>query len=95
MMAIVKHSSVPLRFVIFLGFILSFLSFISAVIYFLYKLTHWSSFDVGIGPLVIGMFFFFSLTIFLIGLIGEYILSILSYSQNLPLVVEKERINFE
>ena len=95
MLGLVKHSSAPLRFAIFLGFISSFLSFISAIIYFLYKLTHWESFDVGIGPLVIGMFFFFSLTIFLIGLIGEYILSILSYSQNLPLVVEKERINFE
>ena len=95
MLAIIKHSSVPLRFVIFLGFILSLLSFVSAFIYFFYKLTHWYSFDIGIGPMVIGMFFFFSITIFLIGLIGEYILLILSYSRNLPLVIERERINFE
>ncbi len=95
MLAITKHSSVPLRFVIFIGFIFSLLSFISAIIYFFYKIIYWNSFEVGIGPVVIGMFIFFSITILLIGLIGEYILLILSYSQNLPLVIEKERINFE
>ena len=95
MLAIIKHSSVPLRFVIFSGFILSLVSFISAFIYFFYKLIYWDSFEVGIGPIVIGMFGFFSITILLMGLIGEYILLILSYSRNLPLVIEKERINFE
>ena len=95
MLGIVKHSSVPLRIAIFLGFISSFLSFISALTYFFYKLIYWESFTVGIGPIVIGMFAFFSITTLLMGLIGEYILLILSYSKNLPLVVEKERINFE
>jgi len=95
MLGLVKHSSIPLRLVIFFGFISSLFSFVAAFIYFFYKLIYWQSFEVGIGPIIIGMFFFFSLTIFLIGLIGEYILSILSYSQNLPLVIEKERINFE
>ena len=95
MLAIIKHSSVPLRFVIFLGFIMSFISFLSALIYFFYKIIYWSSFEVGIGPIVIGMFFFFSITILLMGLIGEYILLVLSYSKNLPLVFEKERINFK
>jgi len=31
----------------------------------------------------------------IIGLIGEYISVVLSYSKNLPLVIEKERINFD
>tara|TARA_Y100001970_G_C14251523_1_gene872249 strand:- start:2906 stop:3841 length:936 start_codon:yes stop_codon:yes gene_type:complete len=94
-LGLVKHSSMPLRLIIILGFISSILSFFSAIIYFLYKLIYWHSFEIGVGPLVIGMFFFFSIIIFIIGLIGEYILSILTYSRNLPLVVEKERINFE
>ena len=85
----------PLRSIIILGFVSSILSFIAALIYLFYKLIYWQSFEIGIGPLVIGMFFFFSIIIFIIGLIGEYILSILTYSRNLPLVVEKERINFE
>ena len=95
MMAIAKHSSVPLRIVIFLGLLSSLLSFISGVIYLIYKLLYWDSFSVGIGPLVIGMFFFFLITILIIGIIGEYILLILTYSKNLPLVIEKERINFD
>jgi hypothetical protein len=95
MLGLVKHSSMPLRLIIILGFISSILSFISGLVYLFYKLLYWQSFEIGIGPLVIGMFFFFSIIIFVIGLIGEYILSILTYSRNLPLVVEKERINFE
>ena len=79
---------------IFMGFIFSLVSFLIALIYFFYKIIYWNSFEIGVGPIVIGMFLFFSITIFLIGLIGEYILLILSFSQNLPLVVEKERINF-
>jgi len=94
MLAITKHSSIPLRLMIFLGFIFSLISFLTATIYFFYKILYWNSFEIGVGPIVIGMFLFFSITIFLIGLIGEYILLILSYSQNLPLVIEKERINF-
>ena len=95
LLGLIKHSSMPLRLVIFFGFISSLLSFFSALIYLFYKLIFWKSFEIGIGPIVIGMFFFFSVMIFIIGLIGEYILSILSYSRNLPLVIEKERINFE
>ena len=95
LLGLIKHSSMPLRLVIFFGFISSLLSFFSALIYLFYKLIFWKSFEIGIGPIVIGMFFFFSVLTFIIGLIGEYILSILSYSRNLPLVIEKERINFE
>tara|TARA_Y100001970_G_C14239495_1_gene863995 strand:- start:2580 stop:3515 length:936 start_codon:yes stop_codon:yes gene_type:complete len=94
MLAITKHSSFPLRIMIFMGFIFSLISFFIALIYLVYKIIFWNSFEIGVGPIVIGMFGFFSITIMLIGLIGEYILLILSFSQNLPLVIEKERINF-
>ena len=95
MLAITKHSSFPLRIMIFVGFIFSVISFFIALIYLIYKIVYWNSFEIGVGPIVIGMFGFFSITIMLIGLIGEYILLILSFSQNLPLVIEKERINFK
>jgi len=95
MLAITKHSSFPLRIMIFLGFIFSLISFFIALVYLFYKIIYWNSFEIGVGPIVIGMFGFFSITIMLIGLIGEYILLILSFSQNLPLVIEKERINFK
>ena len=55
---------------------------------------YWSSFEVGIAPLVIGIFGFASVQILLLGIIGEYIGILLIHSRNLPLVIEKERINF-
>ena len=94
MLGIIKHSRAPLRLVTFLGFILSFFSLLIALIYFFYKLIFWNSFDVGIAPLVIGIFGFASIQILLLGIIGEYVGILLIHLRNLPLVVEKERINF-
>lgn len=43
---------------------------------------------------MIGFFFFASVQLFFIGLLGEYILQIHTQVQKRPLVVERERINF-
>ena len=94
MLGIIKHSRAPLRLVTFLGFILSFFSLLTAFIYFIYKLIFWDSFDVGIAPLVIGIFGFASIQVLLLGIIGEYVGILLIHIRNLPLVQEKERINF-
>jgi len=93
-LGIIKHSRAPLRLVTFLGFVLSFFSLLTAFIYFIYKLVFWDSFDVGIAPLVIGIFGFASIQILLLGIIGEYVGILLIHLRNLPLVIEKERINF-
>jgi len=93
-LGIIKHSRAPLRLVTFLGFVLSFFSLLTAFIYFIYKLFFWSSFDLGIAPLVIGIFGFASIQILLLGIIGEYVGILLIHLRNLPLVIEKERINF-
>jgi hypothetical protein len=66
-----------------------------AVSYFIYKLLFWESFKVGIAPLVIGVSFFSSVQLFFLGIIGEYIGSIHTQVLKRPLVIEKERINFE
>jgi len=78
----------------FSGFLFSFTSLTIAIIYFIYKLMYWNSFEVGIAPLVIGIFGFASIQILLLGIIGEYIGILLIHLRNLPLVIEKERINF-
>ena len=95
MLGIIKHSRAPLRFVTFLGFLSSFLSFLIAFSYFIYKLIFWNSFDVGVAPIVIGLFSFASIQILLLGIIGEYVGILLIHIRNLPLVIEKERINFD
>lgn len=95
MLGIVSHSKVPLRIATMMGFALSVLSIIIALIYFIAKLIFWDSFDMGIAPIVIGLFFFSSVQLFFIGIIGEYIGFIYTKIQKKPLVIEKERINFD
>jgi polyisoprenyl-phosphate glycosyltransferase len=94
MLGIVKHSKMPLRIMILLGFLFSIVSFFIALFYLIYKLLFWNSFDLGVAPLIIGIFGFASLQILLLGIIGEYVSVVLTHLRNLPLVEEKERINF-
>lgn len=93
-LGVIKHSKVPLRAMTFIGFCVSVLSFFISLIYFFYKIIFWSSFELGIAPLLIGFFFISSIQIILLGLVGEYAINILIQTRQLPLVVEKERINF-
>jgi len=94
MLGFVNHSKVPIRIASFLGFSVAILSFIAALSYLVYKLLFWDEFSLGTAPLIIGLFFFSSVQLFFIGVIGEYIGAIYTQTKNHPLVVEKERINF-
>ncbi|MDA8890936.1 glycosyltransferase family 2 protein [Candidatus Pelagibacter sp.] len=94
MLGVVKHSKMPLRIMILLGFLFSAISLCIALFYLIYKLLFWNSFEVGVAPLIIGIFGFASLQILLLGIIGEYVSVVLTHLRNMPLVEEKERINF-
>ena len=94
MLGIIKHSRKPLRFMTLLGFSASLVSLVIGLIYLFYKLFFWNSFTLGIAPIVIGIFIVSSIQITLLGLVGEYIGIILLHQRNMPLVIEKERINF-
>ena len=91
----VKHSKWPLRFMTIFGSIISLFSILIAIIFFFSKLIFWNSFDLGTAPLLIGIFAIGGFQILFLGLLGEYINIILSHVRNLPLVIEKERINFD
>jgi len=94
MLGITNHSKVPLRLATMTGFVLALLSVLVAFGYFVYKIIFWDNFSVGMAPLVIGLFFFSSVQLFFIGIIGEYIGSIHIQVLKRPLVIERERINF-
>ena len=94
MLGITSYSKIALRLATFLGFIISGISFLIAVIYFVLKLTNWDTFQLGLAPMVIGIFFLGSVQLFFIGLLGEYILNINARVIKRPLVVEEDRINF-
>ena len=95
MLGIVKHSRVPLRMVTFMGVICSFFYLLIAIIYFMAKLMFWNSFALGKAPLIIGLFLFSSVQLFSLGLIGEYVGAIYTRVDEKPLVVIKEKINFD
>jgi len=95
MLGFVNHSKVPLRMATFIGFSVAIFSLLVALSYFIYKLIFWQNFQLGMAPMVIGIFFFAAVQLFFIGIIGEYIGAIYTQVKNRPLVIEKERINFD
>jgi len=95
MTGITSHSKFPLRLATIAGFSLSALSLAVGFIYLVLKLVFWYRYPAGIAPILIGLFVAFSIQLFFLGLLGEYIAVIHTRLMNRPLVVERERINFD
>ena len=91
---ITNHSKVPIKIMSIFGFVLSFLSFILAMTYLILKIFFWDTFEIGMASLLIGLFFFGSIQMFFLGIIGEYISIIHTRIRKMPLVIELERTNF-
>jgi glycosyltransferase involved in cell wall biosynthesis len=94
MLGITNLSKVPLRLVIFGGFVFALLSLVAGFGYLIAKLIFWDRFQMGLAPTMIGLFFLGSVQLVALGIIGEYVGSIHTIVQGRPLVTEKERINF-
>ncbi len=95
MLGITSHSKVPLRLATMLGFAMSGLSFLVGMAYLVYKLLFWNEFTLGIAPILVAVFFLGSVQLFFTGILGEYIGFLYTHVQKRPLVIEKERINFD
>lgn len=94
MLSFTSYTKAGLRFATIGGFIAAFASFCVALGYGIYKLCNWNTFNAGMAPLIIGVFFIGALQLFFIGFLGEYIMSMNNRIMNRPLVIEEERINF-
>jgi len=95
MLGLTNYSKAPLRLATMLGFLMALTSFLVAFGYLIMKLLFWYRFQFGQAPLLIGIFFLGSIQLLFIGLIGEYVGAIYTQVQKRPLVIEKERINFD
>ncbi len=93
-LGIISNSKVPLRIATFIGFILSFFSFLAAIVFLIGKIIFWNTFQAGIAPILIGNFFLFGILLFFIGILGEYVGAIYTQVLARPRVFESERINF-
>lgn len=95
MLSFTSYTKIGLRLATFVGFTFSGLSILVALAYLILKLIYWSKFPMGMAPVLIGVFFFGSIQLFFIGLVGEYIMSMNTRIMNRPLVIEERRINFD
>ena len=91
----VSHSAVPLRLITLCGMPLSLLCFLSAVTFFILKLIFWEDFVFGLAPLIIIIFILFGFLLLFLSLVSEYVLNFRNLIQNRPLVIERERVNFD
>jgi polyisoprenyl-phosphate glycosyltransferase len=94
MLGFTAYTKLPLRLATIVGFFTALISFFVGIFYLVYKLIFWNSFSVGVAPLEIGLFFFASIQMIFLGIIGEYISMIYIQVLKRPLVYEKERLNF-
>ena len=96
MLGITSHSKVPLRLASMVGFVVAGASLAVAAAYLVAKLVLWNYFpNIGQAPTVIGLFFFGGVQLIFTGILGEYIGAIHTRVMRRPLVVERERVNFD
>jgi glycosyltransferase involved in cell wall biosynthesis len=95
MLGLINNTKIPLRLATMLGFLTAAISFLVGLFYLVYKLLNWQSFELGLAPVVVGLFFFGAIQLLFLGIIGEYVGAIYTQVLHRPLVIEKERINFD
>ena len=88
-------SYVGIRVTTFLGFLIAAFSVLGGMIYFVFKLMDWNAFSAGVAPLIIGMFFLGGVQLFVLGMIGEYIIKLDLRLTPKQMVHERRRIGFE
>ncbi len=87
-------SYVGIRITTFLGFILSVMSIFGGILYFIFKLLYWHALSAGMAPLIIGMFLLGGIQLFVLGMIGEYIIKLDLRLTPKQIVHERVRIGF-
>lgn len=95
MLGITSYSKVVMRLATIMGFLMSGVCFILAIVTIIMKIINWESFQLGIAALSVGTFFMGSVILFFIGFLGEYILNINIRVMDRPLVVEQRRVGFD
>ena len=95
MESMISTTTAPLRAATIFGMLVAFVCFVIAAGYLGYKLVYWDEFSVGTAPLVIGIFFLGAVQLIFIGIVGEYVGTILKkITKKIPFK-EKELINFD
>lgn len=93
---LISFTNFPMRFCMFIGFIISMMSFSYAVITFFYNVIHHANVTVpGIPTLIVALFFFGGIQLLFLGVIGEYVAAIHFQVRKRPLVITRTKQNFD
>ena len=95
MLSVTSYTKAGMRFAVFGGMIMAFLSLIVGMVYLIMKLIYWDRFVAGQAPTVIIVSLMCSILLAFMGFLGEYISAINMRIMKRPLVVEEERLNFD
>src|SRR5438552_6902315 len=94
--AIISLSNVPMRLCMFFGVGIAAVSILYGLYGLIINLVYFRELaPPGIPTLIIAVFFVFGLQLFFFGVLGEYISAIHCQVRKRPLVIERERINFD
>ena len=93
---LISFTNIPMRLCMFAGLLASGLSVLAAIITVVVHLaTARALAPPGIPTLIVAVFFFSGLQLFFFGVLGEYIAAIHFQVRKRPMVIERERINFD
>lgn len=95
MNGIISFSSAPIRIASIFGGLIALVSFLYAATIIFLKLFGYIDALPGTSTIIAAIFFFGGTQILFTGLIGEYILAIFNQVRRKPLVIERERVNFD
>ena len=94
LLGIVSFSGVPLRVAMIMGFIIACVSILYSAGVFMLTLFGFVESQAGIPTVIVALFFFGGVQLFFLGVLGEYIYAIYNQVRRRPLVIERERVNF-
>lgn len=93
--SLTAYTKIGIRLIMIVGLLFSLASIATAIGCLIYKIFNWNTFGSLELYLLLAIFIGISFLMVFLGIIGEYVLNINGYMKRRPLVVEKERINFD
>lgn len=91
MLGLTRTTKVPIHLITIIGFFGTIISFIGII---LSLICYVGYINFVIPKKMLSLYFLMFVQILSVGLIGEYIIMLCRFSENRPLIIEKERINF-
>jgi len=93
---LISFTNVPMRLCLLAGMTISFLSTLVAVLSAAVNLFYFRRLaPPGIPTLIVAVFFFGGVQLFFLGVLGEYLSAIHGQVRKRPMVIERERMNFD